>query len=151
IQEMAKAGRERGYEYIAITDHSKGLKIAGGISEADLKEQANEIAQINEQFESSRPRFRVLRSLELNLNPQGKGDMDEDALKSLDLVVGSFHSKLRVEGDQTDRFLSALRNRNVNILGHPVGRIYNHRMGLQADWNQVCACAMELGKALEVD
>src|SRR5205814_1536299 len=65
--------------------------------------------------------------------------------------VGSFHSKLREKTDQTERYLAALRNPCVNILGHPVGRIYNHRLGLSADWARVCACATQLDKALEVD
>jgi histidinol phosphatase-like PHP family hydrolase len=148
VEDMAQAGRQRGYHYIAITDHSKGLKIAGGISENELSEQAEEIRPINEQLGG---KFRVLRSIELNLNPRGQGDMDKESLRSLDLVVGSFHSKLREKEDQTERYLAALRNPAVTILGHPIGRIYNYRLGLAADWHRVCACAVELDKALEVD
>ena len=151
IQEMAEAARQRGYEYIAITDHSQGLKIAGGISGEELLQQRAEIDRINLGFENTRQRFRVLRSIELNLNPRGEGDMPETILESLDLVVGSFHSKLREKTDQTERYLAGLRNPSVNILGHPVGRIYNHRLGLSADWPQVCATATQLDKALEVD
>lgn len=151
IMEMAEAGLERGYSYIGITDHSQGLKIAGGISEEDLERQAQEIHAINEQYRMQQKQFQVLRSLELNLNPQGEGDMGKKCLKSLDIVVGSFHSKLREKSDQTDRYIAALRNTNVHILGHPVGRIYNHRLGLIANWHRVCGCAAELDKALEVD
>ena len=91
------------------------------------------------------------RSIELNLNVQGAGDMDPVALTSLDLVVGSFHSKLRVKEDQTERYLAALRNPHVHILGHPRGRIYNFRIGLKADWPRVFATAADLDKAIEVD
>ncbi|HTL16140.1 MAG TPA: PHP domain-containing protein [Patescibacteria group bacterium] len=150
IRQMAKAGQERGYEYIAITDHSQGLKIAGGISPDELCQQAREIQRMNEQFNKAGS-FRVLRSIELNLNPQGQGDMENECLDELDLVVGSFHSRLREKEDQTARYLAALANRHVTILGHPVGRIYNHRLGLPADWTRVCARAAQLDKALEID
>jgi len=132
ITEMARAGLERGYEYIAITDHSKGLKIAGGIDELALARQGDEIDSWNKA--NQRTSFRVLRSIEVNLSPQGEGDMDPAALKRLDLVLGSFHSALRKKEDQTDRYLAALRNPEIQILGHPRGRIYNFRFGLKADW-----------------
>jgi DNA polymerase (family 10) len=93
----------------------------------------------------------VLRSIELNVNPAGEGDMEEAALKDLDLVVGSFHSRLRVTDDQTERYLAALRNPHVHILGHPRGRVYNFRIGLTADWKRVFATAAKLDKAVEVD
>ena len=151
IEEMAEAGDERGYEYIAITDHSKGLPIAGGIDEQQLRRQAEEIAATNEKLDSSGKRVRVLRSIELNLSPTGQGDMDKAALAGLDLVVGSFHSALRRKDDQTMRYIAALRNPSVHILGHPRGRIYNFRLGLQADWNRVFAEAAKLDKAVEID
>jgi len=151
ISDMAEAAHERGYSYIAITDHSKGLKIAGGISEVELQEQSDEVEALNARYKTERSGFRVLRSIEMNLNPKGEGDMEPDCLAQLDIVVGSFHSKLREKEDQTPRYLAALRNSHVDILGHPVGRIYNHRVGLEADWKRVCACAAKLDKALEVD
>jgi putative hydrolase len=116
ITQMAEAAMERGYEYIAITDHSKGLKIAGGIDEAQLERQGHEIGKVNAFFAASGKRFRVLRSIELNLNPQGEGDMDADSLSKLDIVLGCFHSSLRRTEDQTDRYLSALHNPSIQIL-----------------------------------
>lgn len=104
IAEMAKAALARHYEYIAITDHSKGLKIAGGIDEKRLRKQANEIARINESLSG----LTVLSSIELNLNPRGEGDMNSKALAKLDVVLASFHSVLRVKHDQTARYLAAL-------------------------------------------
>jgi histidinol phosphatase-like PHP family hydrolase len=151
VAEMAEAAANRSYEYIAITDHSKTLKIAGGIDERALKRQGTEIAKANVALSKSVPHLTVLRSIEMNLNPRGEGDMSPDSLRSLDLVLGSFHSALRKTEDQTERYLAALRNPHVHILGHPRGRIYNFRIGLKADWPRVFAEAARLDKALEID
>lgn len=97
---MAQAAKERHYEYISITDHSKGLKIAGGIDEAALAEQAVEIAGANKALRGSK--VPVLRSIEMNLNPRGEGDMDRKSLARLDLGLGAFHSSLRAKEDQTE-------------------------------------------------
>jgi histidinol phosphatase-like PHP family hydrolase len=149
ILEMAQAATERGYEYIAITDHSKGLKIAGGIDEQALAQQALEIKQANVAMRDSG--VTVLRSIEMNLNPRGEGDMDRKSLARLDLVLGAFHSALRKKEDQTERYLAALRNPDIQILGHPRGRVYNYRLGLKADWSRVLAEAARLDKAVEID
>jgi putative hydrolase len=151
IAQMAAGATERGYEYIAITDHSKGLKIAGGINEMDLLRQAGEIERTNRGIAKSGGSLIVLRSIELNLNPRGEGDMQNRALAKLDIVLGSFHSALRLKQDQTGRYLAALRNPTIQILGHPRGRIYNYRLGLKADWPSVFAEAAKLDKALEID
>ena len=149
VRSMAEAALARGYGYIAITDHGKRLKIAGGIDERELAEQGLEIEQLNEELAGRR--FRVLRSIEMNLDPQGNGDMSPAELAKLDLVLGAFHSSLRRTDDQTERYLAALRNPNLQILGHPRGRIYNYRLGLKADWPRVFEEAARLGKALEID
>src|SRR5205823_13631928 len=86
IVEMADAARERSYEYITITDHSKGLKIAGGIDERALREQALEIAGTNQSISREGGNLTILRSIEMNLNPQGEGDMAPKSLSGLDLV-----------------------------------------------------------------
>jgi histidinol phosphatase-like PHP family hydrolase len=151
IAAMATAARERGYEYIAITDHSKGLRIAGGIDERVLRRQAREIAETNRVISHGGRKLTVLRSIEMNLNPRGEGDMDPKSLSGLDLVLGSFHSSLRRTDDQTERYLAALRNPHIQILAHPRGRIYNLRLGLKADWPWVFAEAAKLDKALEID
>jgi histidinol phosphatase-like PHP family hydrolase len=151
IAEMADAAKERSYSYIAITDHSKGLKIAGGIDEPTLRKQRLEIAKINTLTSKLGGRLIVLRSVEMNLNSRGEGDMSPASLSSLDLVLGSFHSSLRITEDRTERYLAALRNPHIQILGHPRGRIYNYRLGLKADWSRVFAEATALDKALEID
>ena len=151
IAEMAAAAVDLDYEYIAITDHAKGLKIAGGINEAQLREQADEIFSVNLSLESTGHKLRVFRSIELNLNPAGEGDMEPQTLAELDIVIGCFHSALRRKEDQTERYLAALRNPAIQILGHPRGRIYNYRAGLSADWKRVFAHAAQLDKAVEID
>jgi histidinol phosphatase-like PHP family hydrolase len=108
IEEMARAALDRGYGFLAITDHSKGLKIAGGIDEQQLQQQANEIETVDEKLRAEGLNFQVLRSIELNLDPRGSGDMDREALARLDLVLGCFHSALRKKEDQTERYLAAL-------------------------------------------
>lgn len=77
--------------------------------------------------------------------------MDAKALAKLDIVLGAFHSSLRKTDDQTERYLGAIRNPNLQILGHPRGRIYNYRLGLRADWGRVFEEAVRLNKAVEID
>jgi histidinol phosphatase-like PHP family hydrolase len=151
IAEMAEAARQRSYEYMAITDHSKSLKIAGGIDERALGKQGAEIAKTNLVTSRSGGKVIVLRSIEMNLNPRGEGDMSPRSLSSLDIILGSFHSSLRTVADQSERYLAALRNPFIQILAHPRGRIYNFRIGLKADWPRVFAEAARLDKALEID
>lgn len=151
MKEMALEGIALGHEYIAITDHSKGLKIAGGMSEEVLSEQRREIDALNDELEQGNATFRVLRALEMNISPDGTGDMEPEALEELDLVLGSFHSKLRIKEDQTDRYISNLRNPHVHVVGHPRCRIYNFRIGLWAEWDRVFEEAKELDKAVEIN
>src|SRR5207244_10729721 len=105
---MADAAITRGYEFIAITDHATGLLIANGINEAKLKKQSGEIDVVNRELRSSGRGLTVLRSIEMNLNPVGEGDMDPNALRSRDHVLCSFHSALRRKEDQTDRSIAAI-------------------------------------------
>ena len=149
LEEIARAAVEIGHDYIAITEHSKGLPIARGMDEERFSEQGRAIDGINRSGEFGR--LVVLRSIEMNLSVDGKGDMDPTLLSSLDIVLGSFHSKLRVKEDQTDRYIAAIENPDVHILGHPKGRIYNFREGLSADWGRVFSRAAELDKAVEID
>lgn len=151
LEEMARTGIEKGYRYIAITDHSKGLKIAGGMSEDEFAEQGGRIDALNAQLAADGAGFKVLKAIEMNLSPDGTGDMEPDCLAGLDLVLGSFHSQLRRKEDQTDRYLAALENPTVDVLGHPRCRIYNFRVGLLADWKTVLTAAADTGTAVEID
>ncbi|HVE76836.1 MAG TPA: PHP domain-containing protein [Actinomycetota bacterium] len=151
LSETVEAAKEAGHQYISITDHSKGLKIAGGIDEAELSKQGRAIKRLNSQLEKEGARLTVLRSIEMNITPAGEGDMETEALEELDIVLASFHSSLRKKEDQTERYIAAIRNPQVQVLGHPRGRIYNFRLGLTADWEKVFAVAGDSGKALEID
>jgi len=151
VAEMAIAAKQRGYHYLAVTDHTKALKIARGLSEEQLFEQVKEIGGVNVVLAEKAVDLVVLTSAEVNLMPRGEVDLEPSALCGLDLVVGSFHSALRRTEDQTERYLAALRNEATDILGHPQGRIFNHRKGLRADWSRVFAEAARLDKAVEID
>lgn len=151
ISEMAGGAATLGYEYIAITDHSKGLKIAGGIDEEVLAQQTTEIEDVNQQLRDLDAGLRVLKSIELNFDVAGGGDMEPDALTQLDMVVGSFHSKLRRQEDQSARVIGAVRNPDVQIIGHPAGRMFGIRAGVKADWRAAMEEARKRGKAFEIN
>lgn len=151
VAEMAAAAVERGYEYIGITDHTQGLKIAGGLNETRLAQQGREIVALNRELKKQGIPFTILRSAEMNLSPRGEGDMRASALAKLDLVLGCFHSALRGTEDQTARYLAGLRNPDIQILGHPQTRMWNRREGLRADWSRVFGEAARLDKAVEID
>ena len=138
----------RGYEYVGITDHTQGLFIAHGMDEATVRRQWAEMRDVAKRVPA---RFTILRSLEMNLSPEGEGDMDEDLLDELDLLVAAYHSKLRVREDETPRYLRAVMNPRVNILAHPRGRRYDVRLGLRADWEVVARAAAQRDMALEID
>jgi histidinol phosphatase-like PHP family hydrolase len=148
LEVMVKAAMDRGYEYVAVTDHSVGLSIARGMSEDKLREQWRAIDDLSVSIPDS---FSVLRGLEMNLSPEGTGDMSDEVLRGVDVVLGAFHSRLRVTEDQTERYLRALSNPNVNVLAHPRGRRYDVRDGLRADWERVARAAAERDVALEID
>ena len=147
IEDMAEAAATIGRERIAITDHSKTLRITNGMDEARLVAQGEHIAAVNARDSG----LLVLRGIEMDLTPEGAGDMDPLVLARLDLVLGAFHSKLRLRDDQTERYFRGLENPDIHVLAHPRGRIYNFRAGLSCDWERVARHAVETGTALEID
>jgi putative hydrolase len=151
LREMAETAATYGYDYVAVTDHSVGLPIANGMSEERLLDEIADIDRANEELGASGGSMRLLRSIEMNLSPDGESDMSTQVLQKLDLVLGAFHSKLRITEDQTDRYLAAVRNPDVDVLAHPRGRRWNHRLGLSADWPRVFEAAVEANTALEID
>ena len=151
LEEMADAARARGRAFVAATDHSKSLTVARGQTEDELLAQAARIDDLNAALAANGETFRVLRSIEMDVFDDGSGDMDPDALAALDLVLGAFHSKLRIADDQTDRYVAALRNPSVHVLAHPRARMFGRRAGIRADWRRVFAEAATTGKALEID
>jgi histidinol phosphatase-like PHP family hydrolase len=148
LEEIITAGIERGYEYSAITDHSYGLPIAGGVSMAKLFEQHREIDRLNEKY---RGRFRLIKGIEANIRGDGTVDMAPPELRRLELVVAAPHSTLRSPADQTARMVKAVSVPGVHILGHPRGRKYGSRPGVSADWDRVFAAAATTAVAIEID
>jgi putative hydrolase len=138
----------RGYTHCAVTDHSYGLPVARGVSMADLAEQQREIDAINRRY---RNRFRMLKGIEANILSDGRIDMAPDELSSLELVVASPHSVLRTATDQTARMIAAVSNPGIHILGHPRGRMYGSRPGINAVWTRVFEAAAEANVAIEID
>ena len=151
LRQMALLARDLGRSYVAITDHSQSLRIANGMDEQRLADQIVRIDALNAELDEAGDPFRVLRSIEMDVFFDGSADMEPTALAPLDLVLGAFHSKLRVREDQTERYLAALRNPSVQVLAHPKARMYGRRTGLSADWPRVFAEAARLGKAVELD
>jgi histidinol phosphatase-like PHP family hydrolase len=148
LEDIAAAGLERGYEFCAVTDHSYGLKIARGVSMADLATQQRDIDRVNHEY---RGRFRLIKGIEANIKPDGSIDMTPDELKQLELVVAAPHSGLRTTVDQTARMKTAVESPGVHILGHPRGRMYGSRPGVSADWDEVFATAARTNVAIEID
>jgi histidinol phosphatase-like PHP family hydrolase len=147
IEDMAAAAALIGRERVGITDHSKTLRITNGMDEARLLAQGEHIAALNARGSSPV----VLRSIEMDVTPDGASDMDPSVLGRLDLVLGAFHSKLRLKDDQTERYFRGLENPDIQVLAHPRGRIYNFRAGLTCDWERVARHSVETGTALEID
>ena len=151
LAEIAEAARLEGRTFIAATDHSQSLTIAHGQDGERLADQGRRIDALNATYAEAGEPFRVLRSIEMDVFEDGAADMATEELAGLDLVLGAFHSKLRVREDATPRYLAALRNPTVHVLAHPKARMYGRRAGLTADWTRVFAEAARLGKAVELD
>jgi histidinol phosphatase-like PHP family hydrolase len=148
VQQIADACLARGYQYAAVTDHSYGLKIAGGMSMAEAAEQRRAIEQVNA---SHLGRFRLLQGVEANIDATGRLDLTDDEAATFDVVLAAPHSRLRRAEDQTDRMLAAIQHPAVRILAHPRGRISGSRAGVIADWDAVFASAARRGVAIEID
>lgn len=148
LDDIATVGQERGYEYCGLTDHSFGLKIARGVSMADIVKQQRDIDRVNSKHEG---RFRLIKGIEANIRTDGSVDLTPDELAQFELVVAAAHSGLRSDDDQTGRMLRAVKTPGVHILGHPRGRQYGTRAGVQADWDAVFDAAARANVAIEID
>ena len=146
LEAIITAGIARGYDYCAVTDHSYGLPIAGGMSMAKAIEQHLQTDALNETY---RGRFRLLKGA--NIRADGSVDMEPHELNHFEVVVAAPHSALRSTADQTARLLRAISTPGVNILGHPRGRMYGSRPGVAADWDAVFETAARTQVAVEID
>ena len=149
IQEMAEAAADRGYGFHAITDHAAGAGIIEsiGLSDADLREQADAIAAVEEDVD-----IELLHGVETNIEADGSLSTADDVLADLDVVVASPHSALDGETDAaTERICRAIEHPAVDIIGHPTGRMINNREGLLLDFAAIADCAAANDTALEVN
>lgn len=148
VEEIAEACLRRGYQYAAVTDHSYGLKIAGGISMAEAAQQRRAIDEVNARHGQQ---FRLLQGIEANIDATGQLDLTDDEAGTFEVVLAAPHSRLRRNEDQTDRMLAAIAHPAVRILAHPRGRITGSRAGVIANWEAVFASAAQRGVAIEID
>ena len=152
IEEMAKAAKELGHEYILITDHTKSLAMTGGSDEKRLVEQMAEIDKINLKFKNQNSKFKVLKGAEVNIMPDGTLDIDDETLAKLDIVGAAVHSKFNMsEKDMTARIKRAMENPNVDIIFHPTGRLIQKREAYKVDMDDLLKTAKRTKTVMEID
>ncbi|MBI4848915.1 MAG: DNA polymerase/3'-5' exonuclease PolX [Nitrospirae bacterium] len=148
IAELIEAAKKRGYEYLAVTDHSKGLGVAGGLSIEQVLEQNKKIQALNEKLND----FKLLSGTEMDIKSDGTLDYPDEVLKKLDIVIASIHSGFRQSKEQiTKRLVSAMKNPYVSIIAHPTGRLIGERDAYEVDMEEVLRTAKETGTAIEIN
>src|SRR5512142_1075192 len=148
IEKMAEAARARGLRYLAVTDHSKGLGVAGGLDYDRARKQWEEIDRLNAQLKD----FTIVKGVEAEIRADGSMDLPDEVLAQFDLVLGSTHSALGQSREQmTERVVRALRNPYVDIFAHPTGRLIGTREPSALDVDEMFRVAKETGTILEID
>lgn len=148
IKKMAAAAQERGYHYIAVTDHSQSLTIANGMSIAELKKQIDEIDELNKEFAD----FKILKGIEVDILKNGELDYKNHLLEKLDFVIASVHSHFTMNRtEMTKRIIKAIKNPYVNLIAHPRGRLLKGREAYELDLNEIIKTAAENNTALEIN
>lgn len=149
VREMAWQARERGLEYIVITDHSQSLGVANGLSVERLWAQREEIQRVQADFGDS---LRIYHGVELEIRADGTLDYPDEVLAALDVVIASLHTALRQErATITARLLNAIHNPHVDIIGHPRGQLIPEREPADLDMDAVFAAALATDTALEIN
>jgi DNA polymerase (family 10) len=149
VSAMADAARGRGYDYLAICDHTKSRAMTGGLDEKRVLAQIDEIERINAEAEDG---FRLLTGTEVDILPDGRLDLPDSALAQLDVVTASIHSKLKQPAAEiTERLVSAAKNQNVDVLAHPPGRLIGRRAASELDLEGVLDVASRCGTMLEIN
>jgi DNA polymerase (family 10) len=148
IPELIEAAKSRGYRYIAITDHSKGLGVAHGLSIERVLEQNKKIREINKNLKG----FRLLSGTEMDIRSDGTLDYPDEVLRQLDIVIASIHSGFRQPKEQlTKRLTSAMKNPYVSVIAHPTGRLIGERDAYEADMEEVLKTAKETRTSIEIN
>lgn len=148
IEQIKDIAKKKNYKYIAITDHSQSLKIAGGLTPEELKEQLKQIQEINKKQKS----VYILSGMEVDIKKDGTLDMEDELLSQIDVVIAAIHSNFKMDKKrQTDRMIKALRNKNVSIISHPTGRLIGQREPYELDMDKIFEAAAEEKVALEIN
>lgn len=148
IMEMAEMARSLNYSYLAITDHSRSLPISGGLNEERLKAQGEEIDQLNGLEEE----FKIFKGTEVDILKDGSLDLSSEVLRELDIVVGSIHTNFKLDKEkQTERVIRAIKDEDVDIIGHLSGRLLNRRPAYELDFDQILEEAAKNRVILEIN
>ena len=148
LDTLVQAAKKKGYSYIAITDHTKGLGVARGLDEKRLAEEIKLIDEANKKLSG----FRVLKGTEIDIRSDGRLDLPDDALAGLDIVVASIHSGFKqTQSRITERLISAVRNPCVSVIAHPTGRLIGERDAYAVDMEAVLKEAAKYGVAMEIN
>jgi len=148
LADLAAAVHARGYEYMAVTDHSRSSTVAGGMTEAEVLEMVREVRALNARLSG----FRVLAGCEVDIRGDGELDYPDALLRQLDLVQVSVHSRFKMpRHEMTARIVRAVRHPLVHILGHPTGRLIGERAAYEVDVEAVLQAAREAGTAVEIN
>lgn len=148
IEEVALSARRQGYRYMLLSDHSRSLRVAGGLQVKELLQQKRQVAQLNSRLAP----FRILMGSEVDILPDGRMDFPDEVLRELDVVIAAVHSGFKQPARvMTARIVKALQNRYVNILAHPTGRLIGERDPYEVDLDAVFRAAAQTGAALELN
>ena len=148
VEEMVAFARTLGYEYVAITDHSKRLAMIKGLDEERLLLQAQEIDEVQKKYKD----IHILKGIEVDILEDGSLDLSDEALKMLDFVVAAVHSKFKLsKKKQTKRIIKAMENPYVNTIAHPTGRLIGSREAYEIDMEEILKCARDTGCFLELN
>jgi DNA polymerase (family 10) len=148
LEELAEAAKKRGYQYIAITDHTQSLKIAGGLSKPELKRQIKEVHRLNKRLKG----ITLLTGAEMDILSDGKLDIPDDILAELDIVVAAIHSGFKQSKEQlTKRLINAMKHKHVHIIAHPTGRLMGVRDAYDLNFEEIFKAARDTNTALEIN
>ena len=148
IEKVAREIRDQGYQYMVLSDHSRSLRIAGGLSIEKLGRQLKEVARLNQRLAP----FRILTGSEVDILPDGRLDFPDKVLAKLDFVIAAVHSAFKQpEAQMTARIVKAVDNPYVSLLAHPTGRLLSRRDAYAVDMEKVCKAACRAGTALEMN
>jgi DNA polymerase (family 10) len=152
IREMAEACMERGYEYLGLSDHSKTAAYAGGLSVDEIKQQWEEIDELNKEFKEAGKNFVIFKGIESDILADGSLDYPDEILKGFDFVIASVHQSLNMpRNEMMERMRNAIKNPYTRILGHPTGRLLLKRNGSDLDLNELVELAAEQNTAIEIN